>query len=152
MKLTGTNSIIAVVATIFLGGSAYAAAHTYWRPVSPKFVIVVRSADHQTNTLLLTYGERGADPFSPGTNSVGRRYSFCTTAASLCVSPPARNEFRTEGARRQSLQVRLLGRPGNPIVDGVIWSGRAYPDEVHLACDLSISDPRRSCAIREIRG
>ncbi len=118
----------------------------------PAIVVEMKSGNAVITApeLLLIYGEKGSDPFRSGTLAPDQRISACRSSGTQCISRAARNEFLTEGAREQSLQVRLLNGRGNPIIGAVTWSGAAYPKRVTLACDLEIVDAHRACQVVKI--
>jgi hypothetical protein len=146
----------ALVAALALAGLLVAtsfAARNAWRPVAPEFVIDLGFSEsgEKPKELILTYGEAGSDPFRSGRPfAPDRRISSCVTTGALCVAEPARHELRTEGPRRQSLQIRNMNGTGNPIIRGLVWTGPSYPKRVKVVCDLGTPEPRKACAIEDI--
>ena len=142
---------MSAIAALVIGGSAYAASHS-WRHVMPEFVIDVRGSDigNKAPALMLIYGEEGSDPFREGFLGADQRISECKTVDSLCVSRAARREFSTKYDGPQSLQVRLFNGKGNPTVGGLRWTGSWHPRQVRITCDLAVTDVQRSCAVSEI--
>ncbi|PIB93965.1 hypothetical protein [Caulobacter sp. FWC2] len=139
---------VLIVGVAALGALVYAAATSYWRPVMPSVTIDAegRAALGGSRQLLIVYGERGADPMHSGPLAPDERISGCTFANGACVSQAARHELRLDGPRKQSLQIRRIGAPGNPIVATVVWSGPAYPALVRLACDFRRPRLEQACA------
>lgn len=145
---------IASAATIavVVAAASTAAARAYWKPVMPAIAVEMKlgGAVITAPNLLLIYGEQGSDPFRSGTLAPDQRISNCTASGILCISRAARNEFLTDGARKQSLQVRLFNGRGNPILGAVTWSGPAFPKSVTLACDFKITDVHHTCKVSKI--
>lgn len=144
---------LGVMATaVVLGGSgALAARNAYWRPGMPEVQVDLRTADRaRAPNLIIVYGEKGSDIFQPGPLGPDRRVTACRTQGATCISHAARDEWRTEPPRRQSLQILNFNGNGNPILGGVMWNGHAYPRQVRVTCDLRIADRARRCAITGI--
>lgn len=144
---------LGIVATaVVLGGSgALAARNAYWRPVMPEIQVDLRTpVGTAAPNLIIIYGEKGSDAFQSGPLGPDRRITACRTQGAICISHAARNEWRTEQPRRQSLQILNFNGNGNPILGGVMWNGRAYPRQVRVTCDLRIADRAERCAITGI--
>jgi len=141
-----------VAAAVVLGGSgAVAARNAYWRPVMPEVQVYLRTADGtRSPNLIIIYGEKGSDAFQPGPLGPDRRITACRTQGAICISHAARDEWRPEQPRRQSLQILNFSGNGNPILGGVMWNGHAYPRQVRVTCDLRIADRAKRCAITGI--
>lgn len=125
-----------------------AGAWATWKPVMPNIRVALKPDKGRAPDLMLIYDEQGGDPRRDKNHMLpSERISSCPTDDLQCAAPHARYEFRNEGPRRQSIQVRRLGSNGNPILGGVIWTGPSYPRKVELACDLAVADTRRACRI-----
>ncbi len=143
-------AFLAVLIALWVGGTAYAMSFYHWRPVMPAFAIKANlpvAAPRKEPTLMLIYGEEGTDPMRSGTLARDQRISNCILDTGLCASSPARHELHADGPHAQSLQIRLLGPAGNPIIGAVTWNGPAHPSRVRLACDFRVTDPRKACTV-----
>ncbi len=141
---------IAVLATLWVGGMAYAASFVHWRPVMPAFIIEASAppaAPRKEPSLMLIYGEEGTDPLRNGTLARDQRISSCALEDGRCISAPARHEFHADGPHAQSLQIRLRGPAANPIIGAVRWNGPAHPSRVRVACDFRVPEPSKACRV-----
>jgi hypothetical protein len=127
-----------------------AGAWATWKPVMPNIRVALKPDGGRAPDLMLIYDEQGGNPLLNKNHMLpSERISSCPTDDLQCAAPHARYEFRNEGPRRQSIQVRRQGH-GNPILGGVTWTGTSYPRRVELACDLAVTDARRACRIVRI--
>lgn len=141
----GLGMAIGVALLLCAGGAA--GAYATWKPVMPDIVVMLKPDRGKAPSLFLTYNEQGGDPLI---RHPGGRYGACSTDNRRCAMQHARYEFRGEGPRSQSIQVRRFQTGGNPILGGVTWTGPSYPRKVELACDLAVTDTRRACRIVRI--
>jgi len=142
---------IPVMVATLIGGTAYAAV-LHWRHVMPEVVVDVRTG-HSGNmapALMIIYGERGSDPFRNGPLKNDQRISQCQTVGSRCVTRAAREELGAINERPQSLQIRRFNGDGNPIIGGLYWTSSWHPKQVHVTCDLRVTDVRSACAVSAV--
>lgn len=123
-------------AALVLCASGAAAAWATWKPVMPDIIVKLKPDKGKAPGLILTYNEQGGDPL---VRHPGQRYGACSTQNLQCAMRHARYEFRQEGPRSQSIQVRRFQTNGNPVLGGVTWTGPSYPRKVELACDLAVT-------------
>ncbi len=151
------DGLVAIGVVVLAGGATFAAAHAYWRPAMPAFVVYLKARPGEAipPSLVLIYGDSGSDPLREGVLAPDDHLSDCVfplahdAAGAFCTSRAARREFHTGTPQRQSLQLRALNGRGNPIIGGVTWNGAAFPTAVEVRCDLAIADPAKACAIAD---
>lgn len=145
--------VYAALACAFLmAGGTFAVRKLFWRPAVPEIVVELRTpmGSEMPVALSFFYSEAGSDPFRPGRFAPDRRFSMCNTKGARCIAEPAWYGLRTGRARRQSLQIYKTSLDGDALIGGAVWTGRSYPKQVQLVCDLGISDLRNACAIEDV--
>ena len=143
--------VMIAVAGLLIGVAGAMSAWLLWKPVMPDIVVALKVRQAKAPYLLLIYDQQGRDPFVIHHSLLpGQRIGGCATAGQLCVMPHARYEFRKEAPRRQSIQILRMQEGGNQLVGGATWAGSSYPRRLEINCDLTVTDPRRACAIKRV--
>lgn len=122
------------------------------KPVVPQVIIDFGGRTEVADgfKVLIQYDENvSARSYERG-SSRNVRIASCQVNGGSCISSRARYEWRFEGERVQSIQLRELNGNGNPIVGGVRWKGASYPDRVKIVCDMSDLDARRPCVLNAV--